>query len=117
RLKAFPPGSRALPYLNTARLVAGAREMSTTAITYLGFAEQLSPVDQRNFAYQYARAVSLPNAPAEATGFIPRLDLAVGRDRPQPAVGRARDGPVRRGRARRLSAVGARAVDHAHRRD
>jgi putative drug exporter of the RND superfamily len=71
QLKAFPRGSRALPYINTARLLPGARERSTTAITYLGFPESLTPVDQRNYADQYARAVSLPGATAEATGFIP----------------------------------------------
>jgi RND superfamily putative drug exporter len=71
RLRAFPRGSRALPYLNTARLVPGARERSTTAITYLGFPASVAPVDQRNYAYQYARAVSQPGAAAFATGFIP----------------------------------------------
>jgi RND superfamily putative drug exporter len=71
RLHAFPRGSRALPYLNTLRLVPGARERSTTAITYLGFPASVAPVDQRNYAYQYARAVSLRGANAYATGFIP----------------------------------------------
>ena len=71
RLKAFPAGSKALPYINEGRLVPGARESSTTAITYLGFPSGVTPVDQRNYAYQYARAVSLPGAAAEATGFIP----------------------------------------------
>lgn len=71
RLHAFPRGSRAVPYINTARLLPGARERSTTAITYLGFPSELSPVTQRNYADQYARAVSLPGATAEATGFIP----------------------------------------------
>lgn len=70
-LRAFPRGSRALPYLNTLRFVPGARERSTTAITYLGFPASIAPVDQRNYAYQYARAVSLPGATAYATGFIP----------------------------------------------
>ena len=70
-LHAFPRGSKAVPYLNTLRLVPGARERSTTAITYLGFPDSLTPVDQRNYAYQYARAVSLPGATASATGFIP----------------------------------------------
>ena len=64
-------GSKAVPYLNTLRLVPGARERSTTAITDLGFPYSLTPVDQRNYAYQYARAVSLPGATASATGFIP----------------------------------------------
>src|SRR5579884_3247499 len=36
RLHAFPRGSKAVPYLNTLRLAPGARERSTTAITYLG---------------------------------------------------------------------------------
>jgi putative drug exporter of the RND superfamily len=71
RLHAFPRGSKALPYVNTAKLLPGARESSTTAITYLGFPDTVSPVDQRNYAYQYARAVSLPGAPAAATGFLP----------------------------------------------
>src|SRR5579884_142293 len=71
RLHAFPRGSKAVPYLNTLRLAPGARERSTTAITYLGFPTAISPVEQRNYAYQYARAASLPGAPANATGFIP----------------------------------------------
>jgi putative drug exporter of the RND superfamily len=71
KLRAFPRGSRALPYVNTLRLVPGARERSTTAITYLGFPDSVAPVDQRNYAYQYARAASLPGATAFATGFIP----------------------------------------------
>jgi putative drug exporter of the RND superfamily len=70
-LHAFPRGSRALPYLNTLRLVPGARERSTAAITYLGFPASVTPVDQRNYAYQYARAVSQSGATAFATGFIP----------------------------------------------
>jgi putative drug exporter of the RND superfamily len=71
RLHAFPRGSKALPYINLARLVPGARESRTTAITYLGFPQTLTPVDQRNYAYQYARAASVAGAPALATGFIP----------------------------------------------
>jgi putative drug exporter of the RND superfamily len=71
RLHAFPRGSRALPYINTARLLPGARERSTTAITYLGFPSSIAPAQQRNYAYQYARAVSVRGAPAEATGFLP----------------------------------------------
>jgi putative drug exporter of the RND superfamily len=71
RLHAFPRGTRAIPYINSARLLPGARERSTTAVTYLGFPQSVPPVDQRNYAYQYARAVSLPGAPAQATGFIP----------------------------------------------
>jgi len=71
KLRAFPHGSKALPYLNTLRLMPGARERSTTAITYLGFPGSIAPVDQRNYAYQYARAVSVPGADAYATGFIP----------------------------------------------
>ena len=70
-LKAFPHGSKALPYINTVRFVPGARERSTTAITYLGFPDAVSPTDQRNYADQYARAVSVPGAKAEATGFLP----------------------------------------------
>jgi putative drug exporter of the RND superfamily len=70
-LPAFPRGSKAVPYINTGRIVPGARERSTTAITYLGFPENLAPVVQRNYAYQYARAVSVPGATAEATGFLP----------------------------------------------
>jgi RND superfamily putative drug exporter len=71
RLHVFPRGSRALPYLNTARLLPGARERSTTAITYLGFPTSVAPQEQRNYADQYAGAVALPGAQAEATGFIP----------------------------------------------
>jgi RND superfamily putative drug exporter len=71
RLHAFPHGSKAVPYINTARLLPGAREQSTTAITYLGFPDNIAPIDQRNYAYQYARAVSAPGAAAEATGFLP----------------------------------------------
>jgi RND superfamily putative drug exporter len=71
KLRAFPRGSKAVPYLNTLQLAPGARERSTTAITYLGFPAAISPVEQRNYAYQFARAASLPDAPAHATGFIP----------------------------------------------
>jgi len=70
-LRSFPKGSRALPYINTVKLVPGARERSTTAITYLGFPGSVNARAQRNLAYQYARAVSLPGAPAAATGFLP----------------------------------------------
>lgn len=71
RLSGFPRGSRALPYINLARLLPGARERSTTAITFLGFPSALSPQSQRDYASDYARAVSVPGAQAEATGFIP----------------------------------------------
>ncbi len=71
RLHAFPKGSRAVPYVNTVGLVPGARERSTTAITYLGFPESVDTRSQRNYAFQYARAVSVPGAPAAPTGFIP----------------------------------------------
>jgi putative drug exporter of the RND superfamily len=70
-LKAFPRGSRAVPYINTLELVPGARERSTTAITYLGFPDSFSPRAQRNLALAYARVASLPGAPAAATGFVP----------------------------------------------
>jgi putative drug exporter of the RND superfamily len=71
RLPQFPRGSRALPYLNTRRLLPGSRESSTAAITYLAFPSSLSPQDQRKYADRYAGAVSLPGAPADATGFVP----------------------------------------------
>jgi RND superfamily putative drug exporter len=60
-----------MPYINVSRLVPGARERATTAITYLGFPQSVTPVDQRNYAYQYARAASVTGASALATGFIP----------------------------------------------
>jgi putative drug exporter of the RND superfamily len=71
RLAGFPRGSRALPYLNTSNLVPGARERSTTAITYLGFPASVSTTEQERLADRYARAASVEGAPAEPTGFIP----------------------------------------------
>jgi RND superfamily putative drug exporter len=71
RLPGFPPGSRAVPYINFARVLPGAKERSTTAITFLGFPSTLSPQSQASYAADYARAVSVPGAEAEATGFIP----------------------------------------------
>lgn len=71
RLRAFPRGTKALPYVNASLLLPGARERSTTAITYLGFPASVDVNAQRNYAYQYARAVSVPGATAHATGFIP----------------------------------------------
>jgi putative drug exporter of the RND superfamily len=71
RLHAFPRGTKAVPYINASLLLPGARERSTTAITYLGFPSSVDVNAQRNYAYQYARAVSLPGATAHATGFIP----------------------------------------------
>lgn len=70
-LTGFPRGSRAVPYMNTAGIVPGARERSTTAVTYLGFPSRLDARTQRNLAYAYARAVSVPGATANATGFLP----------------------------------------------
>jgi RND superfamily putative drug exporter len=70
RLPGFPRGSRALPYLNVSRLVPGAREHDTTAITYLGFPASLSPRQQQALADRYGRAASVEGAPARATGFI-----------------------------------------------
>ncbi len=71
RLTGFPRGSRALPYLDTGGLLPGSRERSTTAITYLGFSGAPTPQGQKRLADRYAAAVSLPDAPARATGFIP----------------------------------------------
>ena len=71
RLPGFPAGSRALPYLNTLALIPGARERGTTTITYLGFPADLSPRRQNALAERYADLVSVPGAPAAATGFIP----------------------------------------------
>lgn len=70
-LPGFPRGTRAVPYINTAGIAPGARERSTTAITYLGFTSAVSSRTQRNLAYTYARAVSQPGATAYATGFVP----------------------------------------------
>lgn len=70
-LPGFPRGTRAVPYINTAGIAPGARERSTTAVTYLGFPKDVAARTQRNLAYTYARAVSLPGAPAAATGFVP----------------------------------------------
>jgi putative drug exporter of the RND superfamily len=70
-LRAFPRGSQALPYLNSSKAVPGARERSTTAITYLGFPSAVPAVVQRNLADRYADAVSVPGARAHATGFLP----------------------------------------------
>lgn len=70
-LTGFPHGSRAVPYVNTAGIAPGARERSTTAVTYLGFPNDVDGRTQRNLAYAYARAVSVPGATADATGFLP----------------------------------------------
>jgi putative drug exporter of the RND superfamily len=70
-LHGFPRGTRAVPYINTAGIVPGARERSTTAVTYLAFPKDVAARTQRNLAYAYARAVSVPGAPAAATGFVP----------------------------------------------
>jgi putative drug exporter of the RND superfamily len=71
RLPGFPAGSRALPYVNVLGVVPGSRERGTTAITYLGFPYDLTPNQQDELAQRYARVVSMPGAPAGATGFIP----------------------------------------------
>jgi RND superfamily putative drug exporter len=70
-LPGYPTGSRALPYLNTFRLIRGSRERGTAAITYLGFPGSLSPRQQNALAAHYAEAVSVPGARAHATGFLP----------------------------------------------
>ena len=70
-LPGYPAGSRALPYLNTFRLIRGSRERGTSAITYLGFPGSLSPRQQNALAAHYAEAVSVPGARAHATGFLP----------------------------------------------
>lgn len=70
-LPGFPRGTRAVPYLNTAGILPGAREHSTTAVTYLGFPDRVDARTQRNLAYTYARAASVRGATADATGFIP----------------------------------------------
>ena len=70
-LPGYPAGSRALPYLNTFRLIRGSRERGTSAITYLGFPGSLSPREQNALAAHYADAVSVPGARAHATGFLP----------------------------------------------
>jgi RND superfamily putative drug exporter len=71
RLPGFPRGSRALPYVNVLGRVPAAKERGTTAITYLGFPSSLSPSEQTALAQRYAGLISLPAAPAVATGFIP----------------------------------------------
>jgi RND superfamily putative drug exporter len=71
RLAGFPAGSRALPYVNSIDIVPGARERGTTAVTYLGFPDNVSPRAQNALAERYAELVSLPDAPAAATGFLP----------------------------------------------
>ena len=65
-------GSRALPYVNALGLVPGSRERGTTAITYLGFPSSVTPGEQDD-ARRPLRAdvVSVPGAPAAATGFLP----------------------------------------------
>jgi RND superfamily putative drug exporter len=70
-LPGFPAGSRALPYVNALGVVPGSRERGTTAITYLGFPSELTPNQQDELARKYAQVVSVPGAPAAATGFIP----------------------------------------------
>jgi RND superfamily putative drug exporter len=71
KLPGLPAGSRALPYVNSLGLAPGARERGTTAITYLGFPSNVSPREQDALAAHYADLVSVPGAPAQATGFIP----------------------------------------------
>ena len=71
QLPRFPRGSRALPYVNSRGLIPGSRERGTTAITYLGFPADVSPREQNRLANDYADAVSVPGARAQATGFIP----------------------------------------------
>ncbi|HEY7604735.1 MAG TPA: MMPL family transporter [Gaiellaceae bacterium] len=71
RLPGFPAGSRALPYVNALGVVPGSRERGTTAITYLGFPSDLTPNQQDELAAKYAEIVSVPGAPAAATGFVP----------------------------------------------
>jgi RND superfamily putative drug exporter len=70
-LPGFPSGSRALPYVNAFGVAPGSRERGTTAITYLGFPSGLTPNQQDELAKKYAQVVSVPGAPAAATGFIP----------------------------------------------
>ena len=70
RLRGYPKGSIAAPYVNTLRAFPAARERSTTAITYLAFPSTASPTDQRDLAFRYAREVSVPGARAYVTGFI-----------------------------------------------
>jgi putative drug exporter of the RND superfamily len=71
QLPGFPGGSRALPYSNAFGIAPGARERGTTVITYLGFPMAITPGQQRTLADRYAGLVSVPGAPAAATGFIP----------------------------------------------
>ena len=71
QLPDFPAGSRALPYPNAYGIAPGARERGTTVITYLGFPSEVTPGRQRTLADRYAGLVSVPGAPAAATGFIP----------------------------------------------
>jgi len=70
KLPLYPKGSIAAPYLNTLGVFPAARERSTTAITYLAFPGSVSIPEQRDYAVQYAREVSLPGARAWVTGFI-----------------------------------------------
>ncbi|MGE5274617.1 MAG: MMPL family transporter [Verrucomicrobiota bacterium] len=71
QLPGFPEGSRALPYSNAFGIAPGARERGTAVITYLGFPTEITPGRQRTLADRYAGLVSVPGAPAAATGFIP----------------------------------------------
>jgi putative drug exporter of the RND superfamily len=71
QLPGFPAGSRALPYSNAFGIAPGGRERGTTVITYLGFPSEMTPGRQRTLADRYAGLVSVPGAPAAATGFIP----------------------------------------------
>jgi RND superfamily putative drug exporter len=68
KLPEFPSGSLAVPVVNTVKLLPGARENSTTAVTYLAFPSRFSTPHQRVLAERYARDVSLPGAAARATG-------------------------------------------------
>jgi RND superfamily putative drug exporter len=70
KLTGYPKGSIAAPYVNTLNAFPAARERGTTAITYLAFPSSVSVTDQRDYAFRYARQVSLPGARAYVTGFI-----------------------------------------------
>lgn len=70
RLPGFPRSTLAVPIVNVAGRVPSSRENGTTAVTYLGFSQQLSADDQLSLAQRYARVTSVRGAPASVTGLV-----------------------------------------------
>ena len=70
-LAGFPAGSRALPYVNTLGVVPGSRERGRPRLPTSGSRPSSRPISRTSTLRRYAQVVSVPGAPAAATGFIP----------------------------------------------